>query len=61
MAKLKVMSFNLRVEAQIDGINNLINRKGKILDVIATEAPDLIGFQEARDGTRAWLRDTLMD
>ena len=61
MAKLKVMSFNLRVEAQIDGINNLINRKGKILDVIATEAPDLIGFQEARDGTRAWLRDTLTD
>lgn len=61
MAKLKVMSFNLRVEAGIDGINHLDNRKGRILEAIATEAPDLIGFQEARDGTRAWLRDTLTD
>ena len=61
MAKAKVMSFNLRVEADIDGINHLDNRKGKILDAIAKEAPDLIGFQEARDGTRAWLRDTLND
>jgi endonuclease/exonuclease/phosphatase family metal-dependent hydrolase len=61
MAKLKVMSFNLRNETPSDGINDLVNRKGKILDVIATEAPDLIGFQEARDGTRAWLRDTLTD
>ena len=61
-AKLKVMSFNLRVEAPAhDGINDLPNRKGRILDAISTEAPDLIGFQEARDGTRAWLRDTLSD
>ena len=61
MTKLKVMSFNLRVEADIDGINHLDNRKGKILDVISNEAPDLIGFQEARDATRAWLRDTRSD
>lgn len=61
MSKLKIMSFNLRVEATIDGINHLNNRKAKILDVIANESPDLIGFQEARDGTRAWLRDTLSD
>ena len=62
MAELKVMTFNLRVESpSIDGINDLPNRKGKILDTIVTEAPDLIGFQEARDGTRAWLRDTLSD
>ena len=59
--KIKVMSFNLRVEAGFDGINHLDNRKVKILEVIKNEAPDLIGFQEARDGTRAWLRDTLTD
>lgn len=59
--KIKIMSFNLRVEAGIDGINHLDNRKGRILETIATEAPDLIGFQEARDNTRAWLRDTLTD
>jgi endonuclease/exonuclease/phosphatase family metal-dependent hydrolase len=62
MSKLKVMTFNLRVEAPThDGINDLPNRKGRILETIATEAPDLIGFQEARDGVRAWLRDTLSD
>ena len=60
-SKIKIMTFNLRVEAKIDGINHLDNRKGKILDVIKNEAPDLIGFQEARDGTRAWLKDILTD
>lgn len=61
MSKLTVMTFNLRVEASIDGINHLDNRKGKIMDTITTYAPDLIGFQEARDATREWLRDTLTD
>jgi len=61
MAKLKVMTFNLRVEASIDGINHLDNRKGRILETVNNEKPDLIGFQEARDATRAWLRDTLTD
>lgn len=62
MSKLKIMSFNLRVEAPAyDGINDLPNRKGRILETVNTEAPDLIGFQEAGDTTRAWLRDTLTD
>ena len=61
MAKLKVMTFNIRNESLEDGINHLDNRKGKILEVIANEAPDLVGFQEARDGSRAWLRDSLTD
>lgn len=58
---MTVMTFNLRVEADIDGINHLKNRKGKILDTINNYQPDLIGFQEARDETRDWLRDTLAD
>ncbi len=62
MSKIKVMTFNLRVEASAhDGINDLPNRKGRILETISTESPDLIGFQEARDETRAWLGDTLSD
>ena len=62
MSKIKVMTFNLRVEApSVDGINDLPFRKGRILETIANESPDLIGFQEARDSTRAWLRDTLTD
>ena len=60
--KLKVMTFNLRVESPAhDGINDLPNRKARILEAIESEAPDIIGFQEARDGTRAWLRQSLTD
>ena len=59
MADIKVMSFNLRIEAEMDGINILSNRKGKILDAIYKEKPDLIGFQEAEDATREWLREVL--
>jgi len=62
MSRIKVMSFNLRVEApSIDGINDLPNRKGRIMETIETESPDLIGFQEASDGTRNWIRDSLTD
>ena len=61
-AKLKVMSFNLRIEApSVDRINNLPNRKGRILETINNEMPDLIGFQEAQNATRDWLRDSLTD
>ena len=61
MSKISVMTFNLRVEAEKDGINHLNNRKGKIMDTIINYHPDLIGFQEASDATRNWLRDTLSD
>ena len=58
---LKVMTFNLRVDSPCDGINQFFSRTPRILKAIRDEAPDLIGFQEARDGTRAWLRDNLTD
>lgn len=61
MSKIKVMTFNIRVEAKIDGINYLDNRRDRILDTIAQEQPDLIGFQEVSDRSRAWLRDSLTD
>ena len=57
---LKVMSFNLRIpNYNKDGINTFENRKGNVLDAILREAPDLIGFQEAPDTTRAFLREVL--
>lgn len=59
--KLKVMTFNIRVEARVDGINYLDNRREKILKTIKDESPDLIGFQEASDRSRVWLRDSLDD
>ena len=61
MMKLKVMTFNLRVRAKVDGDNILDNRLGKILDVIRRESPDLIGFQEGNAHMRAFLRDHLED
>ena len=61
MSKITVMTFNLRNESKVDGINYLDNRKGKIIDTILNYQPDLVGFQEARDNTRNWLRDTLTD
>ena len=59
MNKLKVFTFNLRVEADVDGINHFQNRRGRILEVIGNFSPDLIGFQEVNDNMRRWLGDAL--
>jgi len=60
MAKLKVMTFNLRIRVIADGKNYFDNRREKILQTIERESPDLIGFQEAKVGTRAFLRERLL-
>ena len=59
--KTSVMSFNLRVDSKNDGINRIYNRRGRIIETIKKYSPDLIGFQEAEDEIRAWLRDSLSD
>ena len=61
MSELKIMSFNIRVEADCDGINHQRNRRGRILAAIKSEQPDLLGFQEASDDARAFLRTSLAD
>lgn len=60
-ARIKVFTFNLRVEASVDGINIFDNRRGRILDTIREYSPDIIGFQEANDKMREWLIDSLTD
>ena len=57
--QLKVMTFNIRIDAEEDGLNHADNRKQRILDVIKSEAPDIIGFQEVLDHRRDWLRAAL--
>lgn len=57
--ELKVFTFNLRVEATVDGINHFQNRRGRILDTITSYSPDVIGFQEVNDNMRTWLGDAL--
>lgn len=59
--KLKVFTFNLRTDTPVDGGNAFPYRRGRILETIRTYAPDLIGFQEAKDGMREWLREELSD
>ena len=61
MIKLKVMTFNLRVRATVDGNNIFDNRRDKILNLIQSEAPDVIGFQEASDMMQDWLKEVLTD
>lgn len=59
--KIKVMTFNLRHPVKDDGVNFLPNREKNILSTIETESPDLIGFQEATEYTRAFLSRALSD
>lgn len=56
---LKVFTFNLRVIAEVDGINIFHNRTGRISDTIKEHEPDLIGFQEASAVMKKWLGDEL--
>lgn len=58
---IKAMTFNLRVESEADGINRFSLRTHRVLGAIATESPDLIGFQEATDPMRAFMRNALKD
>ena len=58
---MKVMTFNLRVDAPVDGINRFEPRQPRILEAIRSNDPDIIGFQEASDIMRKWLRDELTD
>ena len=53
-SEYKVFTFNLRVDASVDGINRFGFRKGRILKAISDHSPDLIGFQEAGNSMRAW-------
>lgn len=57
--KLKIMSFNIRMDTPHDGINAFSLRYPRTLEVIEKEAPDIIGFQEVTDSMREILRKKL--
>ena len=44
---LKVMTYNIRYDNKNDGVNQWVNRKEKVADLIRQNNPDLIGVQEA--------------
>lgn len=58
MKKLKICSFNLRMETPSDGKNMFTYRTPYIRDAILRESPDIIGLQECHPHMQAWLRDT---
>ena len=58
---MKIVTFNLRCDVDVDGANRFINRKGLILEKIDTERPDVIGFQEMTPPMRDFLIKHLPD
>lgn len=57
---VRIMSFNLRVAGRtVDGENRFEKRAPLIAKLLREESPDLIGFQEATDLSRACLEDLL--
>ncbi len=52
--KLTVMTFNLRVNTPIDGLNIWPNRSDRVIEAIKDADPDILGTQE---GTLAMLND----
>ena len=60
-AKIKIMSFNIRVDNAGDGENEFVFRKNRILNFLNEEKPDVIGFQEISDNIRSWLVESLND
>ena len=59
--KVKVMTFNIRLDNAGDGEYRFDNRKEGIKEFLDREKPDLIGFQEVLPHVRAWLSDNLPD
>lgn len=55
------MSFNVRVDVYGDGINAFTNRFDRVIGMINTEDPDVIGFQEVNAKMRTRLRRALTD
>ena len=58
---MKIVSFNLRVDIKLDGLQMFKNRKGLILEKIDDEKPDVIGFQEMLPHMRDYLVKHLPD
>ena len=56
---MKLVTFNLRMENPDDGPHRFLNRRAAIIGRIRTEAPDILGFQEALPEMYDYLREHL--
>lgn len=55
MARIKVMTYNLRVDNVGDGINSFTNRRDRVISMLQEQSSDIIGFQECTHLMRAYL------
>lgn len=59
-ATLTVMSFNIRTfSIELNSVNMWENRKESILSVIADNSPEIIGFQELKQGQYDYMKEQL--
>ena len=58
---MKIVTFNIRYDCGLDGINNFDCRKALILEVIRREKPDIICFQEVLPHVARWLKEQLTE
>ena len=56
-----VMSFNIRLDIQSDGINSWDNRKDILIDLLKEYSPDFLGMQEVRKNQLVYLKEKLSE
>lgn len=56
---MKIVTFNIRLDNHMDGVNNFDCRKNLILQKIRQQKPDILCFQEVLPHVLAWLRESL--
>ena len=59
---VRAANYNIRYETtESDSANNWSNRKGELVNLVKSIAPDVIGFQEVQSGQYTYLRNQLSD
>lgn len=61
MKKWKLLSFNVRLDIETDGVNRWLNRKSRVLDFLNRQKYDIIGFQEITPTMYEEIKDRLSD
>jgi len=56
---IKVMSYNIRLDTESDGVNQWKNRIDKVYNLIKNNNPDLLGVQEAMHNQMMDLKNNL--
>ncbi|RLC23395.1 MAG: endonuclease [Deltaproteobacteria bacterium] len=56
---MRIMTFNIRFENDIDGTNAWVRRRGHVVETIERYRPDIIGTQEGRWNQLRYLGDHL--